>query len=67
MRHPQPLGIAFQPTSPPVTRRPCALSTPAPAHHAGAPLRHPIRAAYTPPLDAARPSRVSSRARCSRF
>ena len=54
-------------TSAPVTRRPCALSAPAPAHHASAPWRHPLRAVRTPPLDAARPSRVGTRARRSRF
>jgi hypothetical protein len=70
MRLRRPLGIALPPTSAPVTRRPCALSAPAPAHHASAPWRHPLRAlraVRTPPLAAARPSHVGTRARRSRF
>jgi hypothetical protein len=56
----------------PVARRllPCPLTAPAPAHHAGAPLRLPVRAARavrTPPIDGARPSHVGTLARRSRF
>jgi len=67
MRRHRPLRLALQPTSAPVTPRPCALTAPAPVQHAGAPVSRPLGAIPTPPIDAVGPSRVDTLARRSPF